>query len=154
MLFVAKISRCSAVGSAPALGAGCREFESRHLDQKSETAFAVSDFCFMRELACGILRAKRVCLVLVLPIGLIPSCRPAGLGRALAAYIEKSFRENETPRCYVSAYGPAAFCIFRLISIGCWRFLDRKTQISATSVFFLDFTIQMVYLVNIYYIRR
>ncbi len=25
-------SRCSAVGSAPALGAGCREFESRHLD--------------------------------------------------------------------------------------------------------------------------
>ena len=26
------ISRCSAVGSAPALGAGCREFESLHLD--------------------------------------------------------------------------------------------------------------------------
>ena len=27
------LSRCSAVGSAPALGAGCREFESLHLDQ-------------------------------------------------------------------------------------------------------------------------
>ena len=26
------LSRCSAVGSAPALGAGCREFESLHLD--------------------------------------------------------------------------------------------------------------------------
>ena len=33
------VSRCSAVGSAPALGAGCREFESRHLDQKPEMAF-------------------------------------------------------------------------------------------------------------------
>ena len=28
-----RISRCSAVGSAPALGAGCRRFESCHLDQ-------------------------------------------------------------------------------------------------------------------------
>ena len=27
-----QISRCSAVGSAPALGAGCRRFESCHLD--------------------------------------------------------------------------------------------------------------------------
>ena len=27
------MTRCSADGSAPALGAGCREFESRHLDQ-------------------------------------------------------------------------------------------------------------------------
>ena len=32
-------SRCSAVGSAPALGAGCREFESRHLDQISRNGF-------------------------------------------------------------------------------------------------------------------
>ena len=39
------IPRCSAVGSAPALGAGCREFESRHLDQKTEMAFAISVFC-------------------------------------------------------------------------------------------------------------
>ena len=28
------ITRCSAVGSAPGLGPGCREFESLHLDQK------------------------------------------------------------------------------------------------------------------------
>ena len=31
-LILIYLSRCSAVGSAPALGAGCREFESRHLD--------------------------------------------------------------------------------------------------------------------------
>ena len=31
-VFYPLISRCSAVGSAPALGAGCREFESLHLD--------------------------------------------------------------------------------------------------------------------------
>ena len=30
-----RITRCGAVGSAPALGAGCRRFESCHLDQKS-----------------------------------------------------------------------------------------------------------------------
>ena len=33
--YVFHLSGCSAVGSAPALGAGCREFESRHSDQKS-----------------------------------------------------------------------------------------------------------------------
>ena len=33
------LSGCSAVGSAPALGAGCREFESRHSDQKSRRRF-------------------------------------------------------------------------------------------------------------------
>ena len=38
------ITRCSAVGSAPALGAGCREFESRHLDQKEGMAFCHSLF--------------------------------------------------------------------------------------------------------------
>ena len=30
------VSGCSAVGSAPALGAGCREFESRHLDHSAK----------------------------------------------------------------------------------------------------------------------
>ena len=33
--FIGRLSRCSAVGSAPALGAGGREFESRHLDHIS-----------------------------------------------------------------------------------------------------------------------
>ena len=34
VVYNGQVPRCSAVGSAPALGAGCREFESRHLDQK------------------------------------------------------------------------------------------------------------------------
>ena len=34
----ADISGCSAVGSAPALGAGGREFEPRHSDQKDMAA--------------------------------------------------------------------------------------------------------------------
>ena len=44
-----KTTRCSAVGSAPALGAGCREFESRHSDQKmQEWLNAVPAFFFWK----------------------------------------------------------------------------------------------------------
>ena len=42
------VSGCSAVGSAPALGAGCRRFESCHSDQKETTIFdkkGVVSFC-------------------------------------------------------------------------------------------------------------
>ena len=38
------LSGCSAVGSAPALGAGCREFESRHSDQKSRKSICSLGF--------------------------------------------------------------------------------------------------------------
>ena len=40
-----RISGCSAVGSAPHLGCGCRGFESRHSDQ-SECSYGHSDFYF------------------------------------------------------------------------------------------------------------
>ena len=36
---VANQSGCSAVGSAPALGAGCREFEPLHSDQNKDHGF-------------------------------------------------------------------------------------------------------------------
>ena len=36
--------------STSSLGAGCREFESRHLDQKSGMAFAIPDFCIVERL--------------------------------------------------------------------------------------------------------
>ena len=42
------LSGCSAVGSAPALGAGCREFESRHSDHKTKGEQRLS-FYFMPE---------------------------------------------------------------------------------------------------------
>ena len=42
------ISGCSAVGSAPALGAGCREFESRHSDHKIRGELLLSSY-FMHE---------------------------------------------------------------------------------------------------------
>ena len=45
---ISNLSGCSAVGSAPALGAGCREFESRHSDQKS-TGFDLSIFYPLRK---------------------------------------------------------------------------------------------------------
>ena len=38
------LSGCSAVGSAPALGAGCREFESRHSDHKSRKSICSLGF--------------------------------------------------------------------------------------------------------------
>ena len=38
------ISGCSAVGSAPALGAGCREFKSPHSDQNSVKSFDFTGF--------------------------------------------------------------------------------------------------------------
>ncbi len=41
---VAKQSGCSAVGSAPALGAGCREFEPLHSDQKDCNAVGIAVF--------------------------------------------------------------------------------------------------------------
>ena len=41
--FYSFISGCSAVGSAPALGAGCRRFKSCHSDQ-SECSYGHSDF--------------------------------------------------------------------------------------------------------------
>ena len=41
------ISGCSAVGSAPALGAGCREFESPHSDQNSVKSFDFAEFFFI-----------------------------------------------------------------------------------------------------------
>ena len=40
------MSGCGAVGSASALGAECRRFESCHSDQKEKTAYAVFSFCF------------------------------------------------------------------------------------------------------------
>ena len=40
---------CSAVGSAPALGAGCREFKSLHSDHKSHNAFRHCGFYFCNE---------------------------------------------------------------------------------------------------------
>ena len=41
------ISGCSAVGSAPALGAGCREFKSPHSDQNSAKSFDFAEFFFI-----------------------------------------------------------------------------------------------------------
>ena len=41
-----KISGCSAVGSALALGARCREFESPHSDQNSVKSFDFAEFFF------------------------------------------------------------------------------------------------------------
>ena len=43
------ITGCSAVGSAPALGAGCREFESPHSDQESECRIGGVRILFRRE---------------------------------------------------------------------------------------------------------
>ena len=46
------LSRCSAVGSAPALGAGCREFESRHSDHlrmESLIQWFHTEFFFYRD---------------------------------------------------------------------------------------------------------
>ena len=42
IVFVVDKSGCSAVGSAPALGAGCRRFESCHSDQYGRVAQLVS----------------------------------------------------------------------------------------------------------------
>ena len=44
------VSGCSAAGSAPALGAGCREFESRHSDQKGGMTFVMPPFCIVERL--------------------------------------------------------------------------------------------------------
>ena len=41
-----QITGCSAVGSAPALGAGCREFESPHSDQEVGGRFCGVRFLF------------------------------------------------------------------------------------------------------------
>ena len=43
------IPRCCAAGSARGLGPRGRVFESRHLDQKAEAAFAASAFIFGAE---------------------------------------------------------------------------------------------------------
>ena len=56
----AEISGCSAVGSAPALGAGCRAFESPHSDQNKESELYLlevvsSDFSFKTHKQQGIL---------------------------------------------------------------------------------------------------
>ena len=40
------ISGCSAVGSAPALGAGCRRFESCHSDQKFQGLYVLGIFTY------------------------------------------------------------------------------------------------------------
>ena len=37
-----EVSRCSAVGSAPALGAGCRRFESCHLDHVGASCISLA----------------------------------------------------------------------------------------------------------------
>ena len=49
MVLNADISGCSAVGSAPALGAGCRRFESCHSDQtkSSVNSFVCGTFSFI-----------------------------------------------------------------------------------------------------------
>ena len=49
MVLNADISGCSAVGSAPALGAGCRRFESCHSDQtkSSVNSFVFGTFSFI-----------------------------------------------------------------------------------------------------------
>ena len=60
-ILIEYLSRCSAVGSAPALGAGCREFESRHLDQKPGIRlYGVRAFRLYGKNRCGILRTKQV----------------------------------------------------------------------------------------------
>ena len=57
-----KISRCSAGGSAPALGAGCRRFESCHLDHNrtpiliQSVSGLVSVFFIRKSLFNGIYR--------------------------------------------------------------------------------------------------
>ena len=48
-----KRPRCSAVGSVPGLGPGCRRFESCHLDQSKKmiltaSKFLLAVFCFFR----------------------------------------------------------------------------------------------------------
>ena len=43
----------------------------------------------------------------ILEIGLIPTRRGAGQGKALVQYIEDRLRELGAEKCYVSAYGPA-----------------------------------------------
>ena len=43
-----RISRCSADGSAPALGAGCRRFESCHLDHRRRGLCIVRDDFFYK----------------------------------------------------------------------------------------------------------
>ena len=43
----------------------------------------------------------------ILEIGVIPSYRSCGLGKALVNHIENSFRNSKIAQCYVSAYGPA-----------------------------------------------
>ena len=43
-----RISRCSADGSAPALGAGCRRFESCHLDHRRRGLCIVRDDFFIK----------------------------------------------------------------------------------------------------------
>ena len=48
-IFTNAISGCSAVGSAPALGAGCREFEPLHSDHKKSNAFGYYSFYFCIE---------------------------------------------------------------------------------------------------------
>ena len=59
---VNQTSRCSAVGSAPALGAGCREFESRHLDHSviDRPCGNLWLILFIWQYShCGILRTKQ-----------------------------------------------------------------------------------------------
>ena len=54
------LSGCSAVGSAPALGAGCRGFESRHSDQNAINRFCgLWHFLFVLEVGFEKLNATR-----------------------------------------------------------------------------------------------
>ena len=43
----------------------------------------------------------------IMEIGLIPSYRLGGNGKALVSYIEGCFCQKKITNCYVSAYGPA-----------------------------------------------
>ena len=46
-IFTSILSGCSAVGSAPALGAGCREFEPLHSDHKKSNTAGIALFIFV-----------------------------------------------------------------------------------------------------------
>ena len=76
---------------------GCLAVEEEHAVGFALFGMDTADFPFSQMPGLGT----------ILEIGLIPTRRGAGQGKALAQYIEDRLRELGAEKCYVSAYGPA-----------------------------------------------
>ena len=122
-----KTPGCSAVGSAPALGAGCRRFESCHSDQRaprlvrgalwSSFQFEPAEFCGVRRKTPGVSPFTPVLLFK-------EQRRDAAGSEPFRASVESCHSDQRAPRLVRGAlwssfqFEPAEFCGVRRKTLG------------------------------------